>query len=141
MEAKLIARVVVLLDGSVHIAFYDKTTVVCTYERLGTLLGSPCETLELRNLWETSTDKVNPDGNELPKIQGLTLLKCFSDNQVVCVFPELLRRMHSSYSANFPILLKNIQFDSSYEVTDEKQFYLRFLLGAKKIFSKTRIKF
>lgn len=144
MEAKLIARVIVLLDGSVHIAFYDKTTVVCTYERLGTLLGSPCETLEQRTQWKSNTDKVNPDGNELPKIQGLTLLKCFSDNQVVCVFPELLRYMYRSHSENEKpqqsIWLKDIQFDNSYEVTDEKQFYLRFLLNSRKLFSKTRVK-
>lgn len=127
MSKHLIARIIMLPNGAVHIALLSKETVNCSRNNLLEFLSDPHEFL-IRNKREIkkSTCIVNPRHRYLESIPGLTLLKAYSDNSVVCRFPKL-----------FDALFKNIDNDSDkpfnlkehvlgLEFSDEKHFLMKF---------------
>ena len=97
MSKHLISRVVMLPDGTAHIALLDRQTVACTPGNLSKLLSDPYGFIE-KGQYEskTSTKKVNPEHSALEYVKGLTLLRIYSDTEIVCVFPKLFHSLFDS---------------------------------------------
>ena len=98
MEAYTVARVVLLSDGDIHIAYQNRQTFYCTPRALLLLLSEPLQFIEQgRSFLDTSTYLLNKNLDLVDKIQGLTLLSVYSDKRIVCEFSELFKLMYSPY--------------------------------------------
>ena len=127
MSKHLISRVVMLPDGTAHIALLDRQTVACTPGNLSKLLSDPYGFIE-KGQYEskTSTKKVNPEHSALEYVKGLTLLRIYSDTEIVCVFPKLFHSLFDSIvsSPSDPLDLTSIV--TSMDLSDEKHFLMKF---------------
>lgn len=127
MTKQLISRVIMLPDGTAHIALRDRQTIQCTSASLSELLSNPHQFIDEGQYKYTSTQKdINPKNFFLENIQGLTLLKIYSDAEIVCVFPKLFQALFASFNNNSaqPLDLKGIATDM--ELSDEKHFLMKF---------------
>ena len=127
MSKHLISRVVLLPDGTAHIALLDRQTVACTPGNLSTLLSDPYGFIEKGQFEsKTSTKTVNPEHCALEHIKGLTLLRVYSDAEIVCVFPKLFHSLFGSIesSPSEPLNLTGIV--TSMDLSDEKHFLMKF---------------
>ncbi len=127
MTKFLMIRVIMLPDGSAHIAMLDGQTIECTPKSLSDLLSDPHEFIEHRQFQYHLTGKrVNPQDAPLANIKGLTLLKIYSDAEVVCVFPKLFDLLFKSIQQNKEEPLNLKEYVASLEFSDEKHFLLKF---------------
>lgn len=127
MSKELISRVVMLPDGSVHIALQDHHTVVCTPASLTELITDPYAFIGSGQFnFKDTTKIVNSSRSDLEYVKGLTLLRVFSDAEIVCVFPKLFTGLFESIgsSPNEPLNLSKIAL--SLDLSDEKHFLLKF---------------
>lgn len=127
MTKQLISRVIMLPDGSAHIALRDRQTIQCTSKSLSELLSDPHQFIdEGQYKYTSSKELINPQNFALENIQGLTLLKIYSDAEIVCVFPKLFQALFVSFNNDSaqPIDLKGIATDM--ELSDEKHFLMKF---------------
>ena len=70
MSKHLISRVVMLPDGTAHIALSDRQTVACTPANLSELLSDPYGFIEKGQFSsKTTTRTVNPTHNALESIE------------------------------------------------------------------------
>lgn len=144
MSSELFARVIMMPDASVYIVFKNKTAHRCTFKRLLYFLASPQDfrstELKIQNLY---TD-INPFGLDLINIPGLTLLKTYTDNTIVCVFPELFHILSvfcfrsTDLTYNHPINLND--YIGKMEFSNEKSFLLDFFCEANKLADGKTIK-
>ena len=127
MTKQLISRVIMLPDGSAHIALQDKNTIQCTSASLSEILSNPHAFIEEGQYkYSASTKLINSKGYSLNHIQGLTLLKIYSDAEIVCVFPKLFQALFASLNNDpvQPLDLKDIATDMA--LSDEKHFLMKF---------------
>lgn len=100
MGKRLIARVIMLADCSVHIAVHDGNTFECTPDALSFLLSDPYGYIETGPHYEKNTcHTANPQHLALPYIKGLTLVKIYDDIEIVCVFPKVYQLLTFSNEA------------------------------------------
>lgn len=98
MEPYTIARIILLPDGDIHIAYHNRQTYYCTPRALLLLLCEPLQFPEQgKNFLDISTYVVNKKLEVVEKVQGLTLLTVYSDKHFACEFTELFRLMYSPY--------------------------------------------
>lgn len=98
MEPYTIARVILLPDGDIHIAYHNRQTYYCTPRSLLLLLSEPLQFVDQgRDFLDISTYIVNKKNDLVEKIQGLTLLTVYSDKHFVCEFTELFKLMYTPY--------------------------------------------
>ncbi len=127
MSKHLISRVIMLPDGTVHIALLDRQTVACTPDNLSELLSDPYGFIEKGQFESKATTKVvNPEHSALEHVKGLTLLRIYSDAEIVCVFPKLFHSLFDSIGASStePLDLTNLVMDM--DLSDEKHFLMKF---------------
>lgn len=127
MSKHLISRVIMLPEGTAHIALLDRQTVACTPDNLSELLSDPYGFIEKGQFSsKTTTKAVNPKHNALEHIGGLTLLRIYSDAEIVCVFPKLFHSLFDSIGAasSEPLDLTNLV--TSMDLSDEKHFLMKF---------------
>ncbi len=92
MKNFIIARVLLMPDGSIHIAHMNKQTYYCTAEALLLLLTDPSNfVLKGYGRLSTSTLLVNKKQESVEEIRGLTLLTVYSNAQIVCDFQVLFQ--------------------------------------------------
>lgn len=127
MSKYLISRVVMLPDGTAHIALLDRQTVACTPGNLSKLLSDPYGFIE-KDQFEskTTTKKVNPEHSALEHIKGLTLLRIYSDAEIVCVFPKLFHSLFDSIESSPSDPLDLTSIVTSMDLSDEKHFLMKF---------------
>lgn len=127
MTKFLMTRVIMLPDGSAHIAMFNRQTIECTPKSLSDLLSDPHEFIEEKQFQYNLTGKrVNPQDAPLSNIKGLTLLKIYSDAEVVCIFPKLFDLLFKSIQQNKEESLNLKEYVSSLDFSDEKHFLLKF---------------
>lgn len=130
MNKRLISRVIMLPDCSVHIASYDKHTMVCSPQNLTELLEDPIGFVVEKQFnpdYTDSTAIVNPNPkSDLEDIQGLTLLKLFSNGEVVCHFPKLFETLFARVKSGSKEPLNLIEYVNTERFSDEKHFFLKF---------------
>ena len=98
MEPYTIARVILLPDGDIHIAYHNRQTYYCTPKSLLLLLSEPLQFVNQgRDFLDISTYIVNKKNDLVEKVQGLTLLTVYSDKHFACEFTELFKLMYSPY--------------------------------------------
>lgn len=92
MNTSIIARVLLMPDGGIHIAYMNKQTYFCIANVLFNLLSDPFNFVEKSgNELSASTGLLNKKQEGVENIPGLTLLTVSSDNKIVCEFPELFQ--------------------------------------------------
>ena len=127
MSKHLISRVIMLPDGTVHIALLDRQTVACTPVNLSELLSDPHDFIEKGQFNSKTTTKiVNPTHNALEHIKGLTLLRIYSDAEIVCVFPKLFHSLFDSIGASSTEPLDLTTLATDIDLSDEKHFLMKF---------------
>lgn len=123
----LIARVIMLADCSVHIAVQDGNTFECTPQALLFLLSDPYGYIEnSANLSNNTCRIANTKCLSLPFIKGLTLIKIFSDTEIICVFPKVFKALLESKDTkpHSPINLSS--YISTMDLSDEKHYLMKF---------------
>lgn len=130
-ESRLLARVILRSDASIHIAFRDVRSVYATAENLFALFSDPIEFIDQTSKsFESSAFEINRDRVELENILGLTLASVNADKQIVCEFPELFRclfaTMNDETSRSSHLDMKSFEFESV--LSDEKSYLLRYYL-------------
>lgn len=127
MSKHLISRVIMLPDGTAHIALLDRQTVACTPVNLSELLSDPHGFIEKGQFNSQATTKaVNPKHNALEHIGGLTLLRIYSDAEIVCVFPKLFHSLFDSIGTASSDPLDLTDLVTSMDLSDEKHFLMKF---------------
>lgn len=127
MSKHLISRVIMLPDGTAHIALLDRQTVACTPVNLSELLSDPHGFIEKGQFNSQATTKaVNPKHNALEYIGGLTLLRIYSDAEIVCVFPKLFHSLFDSIGTASSDPLDLTDLVTSMDLSDEKHFLMKF---------------
>lgn len=133
MEAYTVARVVLLPDGDIHIAYQNRQTFYCTPRALLLLLSDPLQFAEQgRSFLDTSTYLLNKNLDLIDKIQGLTLLTVYSDKRIVCEFSELFKLMYSPYilSSSEADQKMNLSFEMLQSLPrDDKQDLIRLFMA------------
>ncbi len=143
MSSELFARVIMLPDASVYIVFKKTFAYRCTLGRLLSFLSYPRDFRSKEPNIQNVYTEINPANLELTDIPGLTLLKAYADNTVVCVFPELFQLLSASYYRQtdvrymHPVNLKD--YVGKMEFSNEKSFLLDFFCEANKLADKKKI--
>ncbi|MBQ3526983.1 MAG: helix-turn-helix domain-containing protein [Clostridia bacterium] len=127
MGKKLIARVIMMADCSVHIAVRDGNTFECTPDALSFLLSDPYGYIEAGPHNEKNTCNVaNPKHLAFPYIKGLTLIKIYDDIEIVCVFPKVYQALLESKALDNHKQINLSNYISSMDLSDEKHFLMKF---------------
>ncbi len=127
MGKRLIARVIMLADCSVHIAVHDGNTFECTPDALSFLLSDPYGYIETGPHYEKNTcHAANPKHLALPYIKGLTLVKIYDDIEIVCVFPKVYQALLESRALDNHKQINLSNYISSMDLSDEKHFLMKF---------------
>lgn len=116
-ESRLLARVILRSDASIHIAFRDVRSIYATAENLLSLFSDPIEFIDQTSKsFESSAFEINRDRVELENILGLTLASVNADKQIICEFPELFRclfaTMNDEESRSARLDMKSFEFES-----------------------------
>ena len=115
MEPYTIARVILLPEGDIHIAYHTRQTYYCTTRALLLLLSDPfCFIDKGGEFLHTSSYLLNRKQEPVDEIQGLTLLTVYSDKRIVCDFTELFRLLYSPY------ILSSSEVDQNMNITWEQ---------------------
>lgn len=128
---RILARVILRSDGSVHIAFPDIRSIAATAGNLLELFSDPIDFIEEKSkIYEDTTIKINRKRTAVDKILGLTLAVVNADKQIVCDFPELFQFMFSNLGSNEDqwreLNMNSISLEKIF--SDEKSFLLRYYL-------------
>ena len=133
MENYIIARVILMPEGDIHIAYSNRQAYYCTPKALLLLLSDPLNFLEKGALFLTaSTYILNKRSEPLEEIQGLTLLSVYSDKRLVCEFPELFQLLYSPYITAQKMASENLFLNISDlidEEIDEKKAMLHLYMA------------
>jgi len=130
VHTALLARVLLLTDGSIHIALVSKQTYACTVGAFKHFISDPFGFYHSDlSKFTCTTEYTNPKKLSLEVIPGLTLLSAGQDNKTICFFPELfqcffnLQRIGRNDSLmDFKDIL------SATHLFDQKQFLLKLYL-------------
>ena len=133
METYTIARVVLLPDGDIHIAYHNRQTYYCTPRALLLLISDPFEFIERgKDFLDISTFLLNKNQDPVDKVQGLTLLTVYSDKHFVCEFIELFKLMYSPYILSSSEVDRNMNMsfeDLQSFPRDDKQDLIRLYMA------------
>ena len=127
-----LARVILLPDGSVHIAFQDGHSISATPENLLELFSDPLDFIYIKSkTYKSTTQETNEKRVPLFEVLGLTLASISSDKQVVCDFPELFHYIatynnNAEESRKLPLNMRAIE--NQHVLADEKSFLLQHYL-------------
>ena len=127
MNKNLLARVIMLPDGSAPIAMNNRHTIDATPTSLSEFLSDP---LSFLNKGQFKYRETTPIANRpmfiLEDIKGLTLLSVYGDLKIECIFPKLFQALFKTISSrpDEPINLKDIVFEL--DISDERHFLMRF---------------
>ncbi len=127
MSKYLISRIVMLPNGTAHIALFSGETINCSRNNLLQLLSDPQSFRNGSNgTIKRTTAKVNPRHRSLETIPGLTLMKVYSDSTTVCRFPKLFQALLNNLDndSDKPFNLK--EFVLGLDFSDEKHFLMKF---------------
>ena len=114
MATHLLARVVLMPKGDIHIAYQNRQTYYCTPRALMLLLSDPfCFLDKGGSFLTTSSILINNKQESLDKIQGLTLLAVYSDKRIVCEFTDLFKPLYSPYFLKSAIADKYMTIEPS----------------------------
>lgn len=130
-QANDLARVILLPDGSVHIAFQDIRSIHATPENLLQLFADPLDFINTKSkTYKTTTKETNENRVPLFEVLGLTLASISADKQVVCDFPELFQYILTANddkeSRTQSLNMRAIE--NQHFLADEKSFLLRHYL-------------
>ena len=130
-QANDLARVILLPDGSVHIAFQDIRSIHATPENLLQLFADPLDFIYAKSkTYKTTTWETNEKRVPLFEVPGLTLASISADKQVVCDFPELFQYIltanNDEESRTLPLNMRALE--NQHILADEKSFLLRHYL-------------
>lgn len=109
MHSDLLARVIQVTDGSIHIVFDQDLAILCTVENFFLLL-SDINALKKKHLTERefTADDINPDCLELEDIPGVDLLVILANGSISCYqtwlfksFLQLFREGHMAAAITF----------------------------------------
>jgi len=127
---ELIARVILVKNGELHIAMNNRQAVFCTANSLIRLLSDPYAFLTTGfRCFGNTTKYIYQSKVDLNDILGLTLISVYQDRGIQCMFPEIFQILFSviGFSCEDQILnVKNLL--SSTEPSDEKSFLLHFYM-------------
>lgn len=127
MNKNLLARVIMLPDGSAHIAMNNRHTIDATPTSLSEFLSDPLSFLNKGQFkYMETTHIANRPMVILEDIKGLTLLSVYGDLKIECIFPKLFQALFKTISSrpDEPINLKDIVFEL--DISDERHFLMRF---------------
>lgn len=121
----MIIRVILLPNGSIHIALANRKCVVCTPLALMTMLKDPRSFFKSGYYeFDLSTMYVNPNSVALNEISGLTLLSADHENKISCVFPFLFSLLFDAISLKDAKPLYATRALLEPLLSDEKHFLL-----------------
>lgn len=125
-----IARVIMLKDGSVHLALSNRQTVLCTNHSILALFADPFGFIENDfKKYSLTTRDLNIDGKNLNDISGFTLAIVYADKSIKCEFPELFLSAKEAIfqTAEKPIHFKDYSLKTNF--TDNKEYLLSLYLN------------
>lgn len=128
MQSAAYSRVILLPDGSSHIAFFDGATIQCTPSSLLALLTKPFLLYEKKmDAYMNTTAKTNPSGLDLENLPGLTLISILQDGTSVCVHPTIYNAFYSAVSAQEVDSPLSIRISQG-SISDERELMLYLFL-------------
>lgn len=128
-DCAVIARVILLGNGEVHILLSNLQTVYCTAEALFALLSFPYDfCLNGYKVYDSSTRYVNEKRCAFEDVQGLTLVEIYKDTSSKILFPALIQRAAEKLSDKSAEKLNFINYIYKNTFTDQKDFYIQTYL-------------
>lgn len=127
MYEELLARIILLKDGTVHIALNNYKTVKCSKNSLLDLFAEPYSFLKQLYLkYEESTRFVNPKRVELNLLPGLTLAVVQNDTVTVIYYPFVFQKLMDTKDAKIHWNLLEIANQNAF--TDSNHYLLKLFL-------------
>ncbi len=131
------AKVMLHMDGSVHICLDDYRTFYATPSNLMAFFSNPIAFIKKGiNQEAESTAEINPTRRPLNKMLGVTLVYLTSNKELIFVFPELFQFVFSSVSEAEKAGRLNMKaFIYNKNLSDAKSFLLKFYFDFVQTYS------
>lgn len=139
-EQRIVCRVLMRGDGSVHICFPNVRSIEATPVALSELFSNPFDFILSGSFaYKDSSLQINRNRVGLEEIVGLTLARVYKEKTISIEFPELfgalLAAREDDSLKNKPINLRHFEFQE--EFADEKSYMVRYFLEAANHFKVT----
>lgn len=138
---ELRARVILYIDGTVHLCLDDYRTFHCSAVGLMAFISNPVDFLSSEIQEYESSNELNPDNTPLMKLPGVTLAS-FNTNGVLAVhFPELLQAVFSeaANSSRSKRLNLAVHLEKEPNSYNNKSYLLKYFLDFRKHIGAERL--
>lgn len=131
-----LARVILYVDGTVHIGLQDYRTFYASPNALKLFFADPINYIrDGINQERESTQAINKSKRPLDKMIGVTLAYLTNNKQLVCNFPELFQFIYSTPEDSTDKVLDMRAYATERTLSDGKSFLLKYYLDFVEAFS------
>ena len=126
MSPVVISRVLMQLDGSVHIALKNAETIACTADNLLELLADVYSFNEtFYTKYSSTTHSVVPEPTTLSAIPGITLIEIYDDTTIKVCFPAFIRMLKDTIGSISSEPLNMANYVEQNHFTDQTDAFLQ----------------
>lgn len=136
MSDYTLAKVMLYIDGTVHICLQDYRTFYASANALKLFFADPINYIKdgIQQQKE-STLSINKSRKPLDKMAGITLAYLTGNKQIICNFPELFQFIYSTPEDSADKILDMQAYATERTLSDGKSFLLKYYLDFVKTFS------